>query len=93
MDFKVAALVTQLGISPQDFESLAEENDLLSVEDGRLHDPEICLEAADHLEALLRGSVVWLPGYAPYGNLWHSVRVGREGSPITLCPRCYPNVA
>ncbi len=91
MNFEVAALLSQYGIRPQDFESLAEESDILSVDDGRLHDPDVCLEAPDHLQQILARPVVWLPGYAPYGDLWQVVRVGREASPVALCPRCYPD--
>ncbi len=92
MDFEIAATLAQAGLAPQDFEALAEENDLLSTEDGVLHDPEVCLSAPDHLAAVLARPVVWLPGYAPYGNLWTAVRVGAEASEVALCPRCYPDV-
>ncbi len=89
MDFKVAALVAQFGVSPQDFEALAEESDLLAVEDGLLHDPDVCLEAADHLEELLAKSVIWLPARAPYGDLWREVRLGPDARRVKLCRRCY----
>jgi hypothetical protein len=91
MDFQVATLVAQYGMSPADFESLAEESDLLSVQDGLLHDPDILLEAPDHLADILRGAVAWLPAVAPFGDLWQLVRVGGSARKVTLCPRCYPD--
>ncbi len=89
MDLKVAALVSQYGMSPPDFEAVAEESDILSVADGLLHDPDVCLEDVEHLEAILRGPTVWLPAVVPYGDLWRSVRVGANARPIALCPTCY----
>ena len=90
MDFKVAALVAQHGLSPQDFEALAEESDLLSIADGLLHDPEVCLESAEHLDRILAQPVAWLPARAPFGDLWQEVRVGPAARGVTLCPSCYP---
>ncbi|MHB8419322.1 MAG: hypothetical protein ACYDCL_14690 [Myxococcales bacterium] len=89
MDMSVAALVSQYGISPPDFEALAGESDILSVQDGLLHDPDVCLEDVEHLEGILRGPIAWLPAVAPYGDLWRSVRVGPSARAVTLCPRCY----
>ncbi|MHB1846680.1 MAG: hypothetical protein ACYCWW_17810 [Deltaproteobacteria bacterium] len=89
MDIKVAALVAQYGIAPQDFEALADDSDLLAVTDGLLHDPDVCLEAADHLEEVLAKPVIWLPAHAPFGDLWREVRVGPEARPLKLCRRCY----
>lgn len=89
MDIRVAALVSQYGMSPPDFEAIAQESDILSVSEGLLHDPDICLESVEHLEEVFRGPVVWLPAVAPYGDLWQSVRVGTNARRITLCPRCY----
>ncbi len=90
MDFQVATLVAQYGLSPADFEALAEESDLLSVQDGLLHDPDVLLEAADHLDEILKGPVAWLPAVAPFGDLWQVVRVGGSARKVKLCPRCYP---
>jgi hypothetical protein len=91
MDIQVAALVSQYGMSPADFVALAEESDLLSVQDGLLHDPDILLETADHLAEVLRGAVTWLPAVAPFGDLWQLVRVGGSARKVALCPRCYPD--
>jgi hypothetical protein len=92
MNLQVATLVTQYGLSPPDFEALAEESDLLSVQDALLHDPDVLLEAADHLEEILRGPVAWLPAVAPFGDLWQLVRVGGSARKVALCPKCYPDV-
>ncbi len=91
MHIKVAALVSQVGLSPPDFEALADESDILSVKDGLLHDPDVCLEDVEHLEAILAGPVAWLPAVAPYGDLWRSVKVGAQARSVTLCPKCYPD--
>lgn len=91
MDIKVAALVAQNGLSPPDFEALAEESDILSVQDALLHDPDVCLEDEEHLAGIFRGALVWLPAVAPYGDLWRSVKVGPEGRGVKLCRRCYPD--
>lgn len=92
MDFNVAAIVAQHGISPQDFEALAEEFDLLSVADALLHDPDACLEATEHLDSILAQPVIWLPARAPFGDLWQEVRVGATAAEVSLCPNCYPRV-
>jgi hypothetical protein len=90
MDFQVATLVAQYGMSPADFEALAEESDLLSVPDGLLHDPDVLLESPDHLAEILKEAVVWLPAVAPFGDLWRHVRVGGSARKVALCRRCYP---
>jgi len=91
MDFSVAALAVQLGHSPQDFDDLISTYDVLTP-DGLLHDPEACAASnLGHLGEILSGAVTWLPGMAPYGDLWRSVKSGPEGKAITLCPTCYPS--
>jgi hypothetical protein len=90
MDFKAAALAVQLGLSPQDFEDLIGGYDLLT-SDGLLHDPEACASSnVGHLAEILVGDVTWLPGAAPYGDVWRSVKFGLGATPVTLCPTCYP---
>ena len=90
MDFNAAALAVQLGLSPQDFDDLISEYDLLTP-DGRLHDPESCAATnLAHLGEILSGAVTWLPGAAPYGDVWRSVKFGSQAQAITLCPTCYP---
>jgi hypothetical protein len=90
MHFQNAALLLQRGLSPQDYEVLAEEYDLLSLGTGLLHDPESAAESAEHLEEVLKDGVVWLPGSVPYGNLWRDLRVGLAAHPVKLCAACYP---
>ena len=88
--FQAAAALLQSGLSPQDFEKLTEEFDLLAVDEGLLHDPETLGEDPTHLEAVLRGALVWVPGAVPYGNLWKDLRVGASAAKVTLCGTCFP---
>jgi hypothetical protein len=89
VNFQAAALLVEHGITPQDFESLSEEFDLLQPTAGVLHDPEACSELPDHLAELLREPIVWLPGVIPYGDLWKDIRVGVAPQRVRLCPVCY----
>jgi hypothetical protein len=93
MHFQAAALLIEHGMTPQDFDALAEEYDLLTVQEATLHDPESASESPTHLEAVLKGPVVWLPGAVPYGNLWKDARVGVTGRSIQLCESCFPREA
>jgi hypothetical protein len=90
MHFQAAAILLEHGLSPQDFEALAEEFDLLAVDTSVLHDPESVGKDPSHLELVLRGPVVWLPGAVPYANLWRDVRVGCSAKGIQLCSSCFP---
>jgi len=93
MHFQAAALLIEHGITPQNFDALAEEYDLLAVRDATLHDPETASGSPAHLEKVLEGPVMWLPGAVPYGNLWKDARVGIEGKSIRLCESCFPREA
>lgn len=77
-------------MTPQDFEELVEEFDLLALNDNLLHDPESAAEDPAHLESLLGGPVIWVPGSEPYGNLWRDLRVGAPAAAIKLCRLCFP---
>jgi hypothetical protein len=93
MHFQAAALLIEHGMTPQDFDLLAEEFDLLAVEEATLHDPEVASGDPAHLEAILVGAVVWLPGAVPYGSLWRDARVGVPPHSIRLCEKCFPREA
>jgi hypothetical protein len=93
MHFQAAALLVEHGMTPQDFDTLAEEFDILAVEDLALHDPEVASGDPAHLELILKGPVVWLPGAVPYGNLWKDVRAGVPAASIHLCQTCFPREA
>jgi hypothetical protein len=77
-------------MSPQDYSELAEEFDLLNVEEAVLHDPDSAADDVTHLEQVLSGAVVWIPGAVPYGNLWRDLRVGVPPQPVKLCASCFP---
>jgi hypothetical protein len=89
VNFQSAALLVEHGIAPQDYDELSEEFDLLQVSSGLLHDPEACAELPEHLEEILRGTMVWLPGVVPYGELWRDLRIGLPARAVRLCPVCY----
>ncbi len=76
-------------MTPQDYEALSEEYDLLQSNSGILHDPEACAELPEHLAEVLRDPVVWLPGVVPYGDLWKDLRFGLPPQRVRLCPSCY----
>lgn len=80
----------QRGLSPQDFEELTEEYDLLAVSEGMIHDPESSAEDPKHLEKVLEGAIVWIPGAPPYGDLWRDLRAGVSAQAVRLCPECFP---
>jgi hypothetical protein len=90
VNYESAALLVSHGITPQDFEEFSEEYDLLQASTGALHDPEVCVERPDHLAEVLQGTIVWLPGVAPYGDLWKDLRFGLPAKKVRLCPICYP---
>ena len=91
MNFESAALLVAKGITPQDFEELSGEYDLLQADSGVLHDPEDCAERPEHLSEILQGAIVWLPGVVPYGDLWKDLRVSLPARSVRLCPTCYPS--
>lgn len=90
MHFQAAALLIEQGITPQDFEALGQEYDLLAIDQAVLHDPDSAGGDPVHLEAILKGPIAWLPGAVPYGNLWQDIRVSAPARPIKLCPSCFP---
>ena len=89
MHFQAAALLIEHGITPQSFDTLAEEYDLLTVHEAILHDPETASENPAHRGRILKGPIVWLPGTVPYGNLWKDTRVGAS----TVCQSSSARVA
>ena len=90
MHFQAAAILVQSGLTPQDFEELAESFDLLAVNESLLHDPESAGEDPVHLESILKGPIVWVPGAVPYGNLWRDLRTGVPAANVKLCRACFP---
>ena len=80
----------QRGMTPQDYAERAEEFDLLSVDEAVLHDPDSTAEDLAHLEKVLSGAVVWIPGAVPYGDLWRDLRVGVPPQAVKLCASCFP---
>jgi hypothetical protein len=91
VNYESAALLIAHGITPQDYEEMSDEYDLLQAGSGLLHDPEDCAERPEHLKEVLKEAIVWLPGVVPYGDLWKDLRAGLPPRGVRLCPVCYPS--
>jgi hypothetical protein len=91
VNYESAALLIAHGMTPQDYEEMSDEYDLLQAGSGILHDPEDCAERPDHLKEVLKESILWLPGVVPYGDLWKDLRAGLPARAVRLCAICYPS--